>query len=188
LSEITPPENPEPGTESPDFNFIIIGRIVAPWGARGKVKVQPETDFPDRFSSGEQVFIHGSPLTIADVSWQHGQAILKLSNIDSFEDARRLRGRYLEIPRSRAQPLPAGHYYHFQLIGLEVKTTGGECLGRIKEIITAESNDVYVVHRPEGELLIPAIKDVVKSVDLERGLMEIEAITGLLDLNRKKSD
>ena len=66
-------------------------------------------------------------------------------------------------------------------------TTGGEPLGEIKEILAGKSSDTYVVQGTEGEILIPAIEDVVRSVDLERGLMEIEPITGLLELNRKKN-
>lgn len=169
------------------MHFIAIGRIITPWGAQGKVKVQPETDFPQRFSPGQQIFVNGKPLTILEVSWHHARLILKLSTIDRVEEARQLRGKDIEIPRSHVQPLPEDHYYYFQLIGLEVRTTEGEKLGEIKEIITGESNDVYVVDTARGQVLIPAIEDVVKSVDLERGYMEIEPISGLLELNRKKS-
>jgi 16S rRNA processing protein RimM len=101
------------------------------------------------------------------------------------EDARKLRGEAVEIPRNQIHPLPKGQYYHFQLIGLEVWTTRGELLGQISEILTAESNDNYVVRCPKGEILIPAIDDVVKSIDLEQGRLTVEAITGLVDLNRK---
>jgi 16S rRNA processing protein RimM len=188
LSDITPLRNTESGTESPDLDFITIGRIVAPWGVKGNVKVQIETDFPQRFSPGEEVFIDGTPVTIVDVSWHRDRPILKLSTIDCVEDAQQLRGKSLEIPQSQAQPLPEDHYYHFQLIGLEVRTTGGEHLGEVREILTGKSNDTYVVQGTEGETLIPAIEDVVKSVNLERGFIEIEPIAGLLELNRKKTD
>ena len=188
MSELTPFGNKEPGTESSELDFITIGHITAPLGFKGKVKVQIETIFPQRFSPGEKVFINGQPMTITDASWQRDRVILKFSTIDRAEDARQLRGKSIEIPRSQAQPLPEDQYYYFQLIGLEVRTTGGEPLGEIKEILTGESNDTYVVQGTKGEFLIPAIEDVVRSVDLERGFMEIEPIAGLLELNRKKSD
>jgi 16S rRNA processing protein RimM len=188
LSELTPSGNKESGTEASALDFITVGRITAPLGFKGKVKVQIETIFPQRFSSGEKVFIDGQPMTITDASWQRDRAILKFSTIDRAEDARRLRGKSIEIPRSQVQPLPEDQYYYFQLIGLEVRTTGGKPLGEIKEILTGESNDTYVVQGTKGEFLIPAIADVVRSVDLERGFMEIEPIAGLLELNRKKSD
>ena len=162
--------------------------MIAPTGIKGKVKVQIETAFPQRFSPGERVFIDGKPATIVDVSWHRDRPVLKLSSIDCAEDAGKLRGKSIEIRQDQLHTLPEDHYYHFQLIGLKVVTISGEFLGEIKEILTGESNDTYVVQSTEGELLIPAIEDVVRSVDLERGFMEIEPISGLLELNRKKSD
>jgi len=188
LSELTPSGNKKSGTESSELDFITIGHIIAPWGFEGKVKVQIETIFPQRFSPGEKVFIDGQPVTIADASWQRDRLILKFSTIDRAEDAQRLRGKSIEIPQSQAQPLPEDQYYYFQLIGLEVRTTRGEHLGEIKEVLTGKSNDTYVVQGTKGGFLIPAIEDVVRSVDLERGFMEIEPIAGLLELNRKKTD
>jgi len=96
------------------------------------------------------------------------------------EDATELRGQFLEVPQSQIRPLPNGEYYQFQLLGLEVWTTEGELLGRIAHILPTGSNDVYVVPSKHGELLIPAIEDVVISIDLEKGRIVIELIEGLL--------
>jgi len=126
-------------------------------------------------------------MTIADVSWHRDRPIIKFSTIDCAEDARQLRGKSIDIPQSQLHPLPKDHYYHFQLIGLMVVTAGGEPLGEIKEILAGKSSDTYVIQSTEGEILIPAIEDVVRSVDLERGIMEIEPMAGLLELNRKKN-
>jgi 16S rRNA processing protein RimM len=111
--------------------------------------------------------------------------IIKFSSVDTIDEAGKLRGKTLEIEHRQLQPLPADSYYHFQLIGLEVRTVQGEILGEITEIIATGSNDNYVVRNARGETLIPAIADVVKAVDIERGVMTIEAMDGLLDLNRK---
>ncbi len=92
----------------------------------------------------------------------------------------------MEIQHNQIHPLPEGQYHHFQLIGLEVRTTRGEVLGNITEIISAVSNDTYVVNGEKGEILIPAIEDVVKSIDLKEGRLVIEPIAGLLNLNQKK--
>jgi len=92
------------------------------------------------------------------------------------------------LPSDTSQPHPQGQYHHSQIIGLEVETTRGEPLGDITEIISADNtevNDIYVVNGNRGEILIPAIEDVVKSIDLERGRMVIEPIKGLLSLNQK---
>jgi len=100
--------------------------------------------------------------------------------VNSVEDAQRLRGQTIEIHHSQLKPLPEGQYYHFQLIGLEVWTTPGELLGSITEILATASNDIYIVHGVKGEIFIPAIEDVVKSINLNEGRMIIEPIEGLL--------
>jgi 16S rRNA processing protein RimM len=163
-----------------DYQFIVVGRVVAPWGARGEIKVEVMTDFPDRFSPQEEVHIDGRPMTIERSRWHRGRVILKLATIDSVEATQGLRGRFLEVPQSQLRPLPKDEYYQYQLLGLEVWTTGGELLGRIANILPTGSNDVYIVPSRHGELLIPAIEDVVKSVELERGRIVIEVIKGLL--------
>jgi 16S rRNA processing protein RimM len=90
------------------------------------------------------------------------------------------------MERSQDNPLPEGQYYHHQIIGLQVWTTQGELLGNVTEVLSGKSNDNYIVPGANGEILIPAIEDVVKSIDLDQGRMTIEAIDGLLILNEKK--
>jgi len=171
-----------------ELEFIVIGQILVPWGSKGKLKVEIVTDFPQRFKPSSKIYINRQPMTIDSTSWHKGKAIIKLNTIDSIEDAQRLQGQPIEIHHSQLQPLPEGQYYHFQLIGLEVRTTGGELLGNITQILTADSNDNYVVRGTEGEILIPAIEDVVKSIDLNKGCIIIEAIDGLLSLNQKATN
>lgn len=168
--------------------FITIGKIIAPWGIKGKLKVKVETDFPQRFTPSSIIYINRQPMTIDSAQWHKGNIIIKLSTIDSIEAAQRIKGQPLEIHRSQLKPLPEGQYYHFQLIGLEVWTTQRELLGNITEILTPESNDTYVVHGTQGEILIPAIEDVVKSIDLNEGRIVIEPIEGLLSLNKKATN
>jgi len=161
--------------------FVTIGEVLGAWGTSGKVKVEVATDFPQRFAPSSVVYINRQPMTVESTDWQKGKAIIKLDAIDSIEGAQQLRGQLLEIHHSQVYPLPEGQYYHFQLIGLEVWTTEGELVGSITEILPGESNDNYIVRGAKGEVLIPAIDDVVKSVDLDRGRVTIEAIKGLLD-------
>lgn len=174
--------------KSPEAEFITVGEILAPWGVKGKLKVKVETDFPQRFTPGAKIYLNHQPVIIEDVQWHHRKLTIKLNGIDSWEDAQKLRGKLLEIHHSQVRPLPEGQYYHFQLIGLEVRTTHGELLGKITEILTTESNDNYVIRGSKGEILIPAIEDVVKSIDLDKGCMVIEPIEGLLSLNRKAAN
>jgi len=170
-----------------ESEFIAIGKILAPWGIKGKLKVEVVTDFPHRFAPCSKIYIKRQPMTIDGTEWHKGQAIIKLNTIDTIDEAQRLKGQPVEIHRSQLKPLSEGQYYHFQLIGLEVWTTQGELLGNITEILAAASNDNYVISSPKGELLIPAIEDVVKSIDLDKRRLVIEAIDGLLSLNQKSS-
>jgi len=93
----------------------------------------------------------------------------------------------MEMESNRETPLPEREYAHAQIIGLRVITTQGELIGTISDIITGQSNDNYVVRSDAGEILIPAIEDVVQSINLDEGHITIEAINGLLELNEKKS-
>ena len=169
------------GKEPAPPEFLIVGYILAPWGIRGEVKVEVVTDFPERFAPRKIVYLNTRPLEIESCHPHKQHLVVKLATIDSVEDAEKLREQDLTIPRSELYPLPEGQYYTFQIIGLKVVTTEGKLLGRITEIMTTGSNDVYIVEGKRGEILIPAIEDVVKSIDLEKGKMVIEAIEGLLD-------
>jgi len=166
--------------------FIAIGEILGAWGTKGKVKVEVATDFPQRFTPSATVYVNRQPTTIDSAEWHKGKAIIKLDTVDSIEGAQQLRGQAIEIRHSQVRPLPEGQYYHFQLIGLEIWTTQGELVGSITKVLTGASNDNYVVHGAKGEVLIPAIDDVVKSVDLDRGQMTIEVIEGLLSWIKKR--
>ena len=162
------------------MDFVAVGRVLTSWGVKGEVEVEVLTDFPDRFAPDEELYIEGRAVTVEGCKWHRGRTILKLITIDSVEDAEKLRGRLLEMPQSRLHPLSEDEYYQFQLLGLEVWTNDGEFLGRIAQILPTGSNDVYVVPVTDGEVLIPAIEDVVKSVDIANGRVTIEAVNGLL--------
>ncbi|MFC2058758.1 ribosome maturation factor RimM [Chloroflexota bacterium] len=160
--------------------YLLVGRIIAPWGTKGEVKVHVITDFPDRLVQGEEVYLDGIPLAIERSRYHKGRLLLKLATIDSTHHAEKLRRRDLTIPRSQIRSMPPDQYYHFQLIGLKVRTTGGDYLGEVADILVTAGNDVYIVRGDKKETLIPAIEDVVKSIDLEKGEIVIEAIEGLL--------
>ena len=170
---------------SSELEFITIGQILGPWGTKGKLKVKVITDFPQRFTPSAKIYVNRKPVTIDSTEWHKGQAIIKVNTINSMEDVHRLKGQPIEIHHSQLKSLPEGQYYHFQLIGLEVWTTQGELLGNITEILTAASNDTYIVQGTRGEILIPAIEDIVKSIDLNEGRLIIEPVEGLLSSKTK---
>ena len=166
--------------------YVAIGRVGAPWGVRGAVKVLPLTDRRRQLAAGRTVTVAGQRRTIVSARWQKGLVYLTLSGIADREAALTLRERTLAIPEAELEPLPEGQYYRFQLIGLAVTSTDGEQLGRVTEVLSTGANDVYVVHGERGEILVPATAEVVKEIDVEGGRMVIEEVPGLLPEPRKK--
>jgi 16S rRNA processing protein RimM len=166
--------------------YIIIGTISGAWGLRGHVKIDVETDFPERFSPDSVVYIEKKPVKVEEVNWQKGRAIVKFSGLDDEETAIKLRGTLVEIHRSQLYDLKEGEYYYFEIIGLRVVTTLGEPVGEVTEIMTMAGADIYVVQGENGEVLVPAAAEFVRSVDREAGLITIEPVEGLLNLNEKK--
>jgi len=174
-------------TSNSEPEFITIGSIVSPWGLHGHVKVTVETDFPQRFSSFSQVYIDGH-ITVIDEATRHkGHVIIKLHGVDSEEEAVELAGRVIEVHRSQLFSLRDGEYFHFQLIDLKVITSDGDVIGKISDILSIASADVYVINGKSGDILIPATDEVIKSIDINKGTMIIEPIAGLLELNEKKT-
>jgi len=165
--------------------FIIIGEIVASQGNKGEVKVVPLTNSLDRFKRLKDIFIRTKEgrrlLKIGSLRVEKKAVILSLEGIENIEEAKSLVGSFLEVKRSEAVKLPEDTYFIFEIIGSEVYTMENELLGKIEDIISTGSNDVYIVKsQDEKEILIPAIRDVVKEIDLKRKRVIIEAIEGLL--------
>ncbi len=163
--------------------YLVIARIVSPQGNRGEVKAELVTDFPERFASTASVYL-GPEHRRYEVEGHHfleDAVVLKLKEVDTIDQAERLRGMLVEVPEEEAVKLPKNHYFWHQILGLRVVSVEGELLGQVDDILQTGSNDVYVVHGPRGELLIPAIKQVVKSVDPAQGTITVELMPGLED-------
>lgn len=167
--------------------MLEVGKIVNTHGLRGEVKVVPWTDYPEVFEEISSVFISRRDETkeykIKSVKYQKNNIILKLSGIDTIDEAEKLRGVILTTERSQLGELPEGTYYIADLIGLAVYDEAGELLGRISDVLQTGSNDVYVVKRDAGrDLLIPVIDGVVLSVDIDGGKVSVHLMEGLTDL------
>lgn len=165
------------GGEPPPF--LVVGKVLAPWGTKGEVKVQSLCNSLERFAALERVYVGESPLAIQGQRPHKGHLLVKFLGVDTKAAAERLRGAELEIPRAEAVPLKEGEYYYYQVVGLEVWSTAGERLGWVEDIFPTGSNEVYVVRGPQGQLLVPAIEDVIKGIDLEGGRLVVELIEGL---------
>ena len=162
--------------------YLVVGRIVAPWGVRGEVKVTIETGFPERFERLKRVYLGEKAISfVLERSRLHkGHALLKLRGCGDRDAAEKLRGQLVQIPIEEAMPLGEDEYYVYQIVGLDVWTTEGEHLGRVSEVLFTDANDVCVVTGERGEILIPAVEDVVLEVDLVSGQLIVELIEGLI--------
>jgi len=148
--------------------------------------VAPLTDDPQRFHKLQKVIISKEESTrefqVEETREFRDRVLLKLKQVETPEEAKKLVGGFIEIERSQTVELPEGRYFIFDIIGLEVITTEGERVGKVKEVISLPANDIYLVEGDKKSYDIPAIKEVVKRIDLVKKEMIIEPIEGLLDL------
>ncbi|MBF0329447.1 MAG: 16S rRNA processing protein RimM [Nitrospirae bacterium] len=160
-------------------DLIAIGKITREWGIRGEVLIAPMTSDIERFKSLKKVAVE--PLAgglhwmdIKSLKSHKGMPLVAFKNIANPEDAKKLRGALVKVEQKDSPPLPDGFYYQHQILGLEAVNLSGDVLGRIESIIQTGSNDVYVIKAKGKELLVPAIKEVVKKIDLASGKIIIE--------------
>ena len=159
---------------------IAVARVLGIWGRVGHIKIESLSDIPGRFIRGARFFIR-ERVYISEGSRQQGKMLLlKLQGINDRNAAAELRGELLETNSSDSPDLPDGIFYHYQIIGMNVQATDGLLLGKITDIISTGSNDVYVVQSTKGEVLIPATPDVVTNVDMQSGTITVSPIAGLL--------
>ncbi|MDQ7850295.1 MAG: ribosome maturation factor RimM [Armatimonadota bacterium] len=165
---------------------LIIGRITRPHGVRGEVKVRPETDFPQRFARLRRVLLldqreaTAREAAVEAVRHQGEVVLLKLAGVDDLEAARALQGWAVAVPWEERVPLPQDSYYLVEVLGLRVRTPSGEVLGTVTEVLRTAAHDVYRVAGEAGEVFVPATREVVRAVDLERGEMVVVLPEGLL--------
>jgi|GEM_PF-123631 len=167
-------------------DFIGIGRIVGTFSFDGTLKIYPTTDFPERFKKMKTIRLErGGKLEEHVVEWVRPHKdlyLLKLKGVDSMEEAGEYRHAQIVIAQDEVMPLPKGEYYHFQLEGLQVIDDERGLLGELTEVLGTGANDVYVVRSPRfGEVLIPALKDVILGVDLAAGEMRVHLLPGLIE-------
>ena len=159
---------------------IAVGEVLSTHGVSGGVRARVLSDVAHRFDPGQKIHILGIPYRIAkSSSGPSDRVFLQLHGLGTVEAARALVGQLITVPPEAVPQLPDGEYFHFQLLGLKVLTQEGEDLGRISDILETGSNDVYVVGGPGGEVLVPALADVIMSVDLDQSIMVVSLPDGL---------
>jgi 16S rRNA processing protein RimM len=171
--------------EKPVLRYLAIGRVTRAHGIRGEISVIVLTDFPERFETTEWLYLgdefEATAYRLEAYRWHKRHVLLTLAGVSNRTQAEQLQGQFVQIPVGDAMPLPEGSFYLYQLIGLRVITVDGKVLGNISNILETGANDVYVVTAENGEpeILLPAIPDVVKSIDVETGHIIVELIGGL---------
>ena len=179
-----PERTPAPGAIADDH--VVVGVIIGAWGLRGDVKVQAHSDHPDRFVPGGVVYLENERRVILRVHDHKAGYVVGLDAIPDRTSAERLRGKTLTVPASDLPSLEGGTFFYFDIIDMAVRTSDGGDLGRIEEILSAGGNDVYVVRGAGKEVMIPAAREYVAEVDVERGVMTVELPDGYLDEMRAR--
>ncbi len=165
-------------------DLLQIGVITTTHGVRGEVKVFPTTDDPMRFKKLKQVILDTGKeqieLEVAGARFFKNLVILKFKGIDNINDVEQYRQKSLYVTRENAVPLGENEYFIADLIGLKVVSDEGEELGTLSDVLQTGANDVYVVSKENTpDLLIPAIRDCIRQVDIESGTMQVHLLAGL---------
>ena len=168
--------------------MAVVGRIARAHGIKGQVIVNPETDFPDeRFRPGAELFVSRGGiverLTITTARFHRERPVIGIDGVEDMSGASRLAGLELRIPAERLAKLPAGSYYHHDLMGCRVETAGGVLIGRVKKVDGDAGGSRLVVETSSGELLVPLAVEICTVIDTAGKRIVIDPPAGLLDLN-----
>ena len=165
--------------------YFEIGQIVNTSGLKGEIKIKPFTDDITKFNSFKTIYISVKKelkeFEIEHVRFSKNMVFLKLKGIDTIEEAENYRNLYLKIKRDKDEKLEEDTYYIVDILGCKVYTDEQKELGEVVDVFSTGSNDVYVVKDELGkQVLLPAIKDVIKNVDIENKLIIVHLLEGLI--------
>lgn len=163
--------------------FHPVGRVVKPHGIKGRVKVDYYGETPAHFLY-EKIFIRDhsgrpEPFEVLEVTPQPPRLILKLKGIERIEETERLIGKEILVQREDFPDLEKGTYYWFEILGMEVETDRGKKIGTVKEIFPTGAHDVYIVQGKKREIFLPAIEQVIQSIDRQKRVIRVQKMEGL---------
>ena len=162
------------------MDIIKLGKITAPQGIKGEVRVYPYTDKPTRFSEIEAVLLNGRRCRIEKARYMKNMAILKLEGIDDRNAAETMRNRELLLPREDLWKQPEDTYFVDDLVGCAVVSEDGAPVGTLKTIHIRPAQDLYEIEKEDGSsFLLPAVKEFVKDVKTDEKIIVIHLIEGL---------
>lgn len=165
--------------------FLEIGQIVNTFGIKGMIKIKPFTDDIRKFDKLKKVYVESNKnkkeYEIEEVKYHKDMVLIKFKGIDKIEEAELLRNSYIKINRKDEPELEEGTYYIVDLLGLNVYTDEGILLGKLDDIFNNGSCDIYAVKDEKGkQILLPAISDVIKEINLEEKKIVVHIIKGLI--------
>lgn len=165
---------------------LQVGVITQTHGIKGEVKVFPTTDDANRFKKLKEVVLDTGKerlnMEIESVKFFKKYVIVKFKGYDPINDVEKYKNAKLWITRDKAVKLAKDEYFVADLIGIQVVTDDGEAFGVLKDVLATGANDVYIVTRPDqSEVLLPAIKECIRNIDMEQGCMTVHIMDGLLD-------
>ena len=168
--------------------MLLVGEVIRPHGRGGLLRIRSYAHSEETFSSAGGVFLRlcsgeTYQYKVESVVRHKGAYLLRLEGLDSLGTAERYRGAAILVNKEALGRLDEEEYFWHEIIGLEVYLDTGRFLGTIKHILPTGGNDIYVVEEQEGELLIPAIHEVVREIDLNHKKMIVSEMEGLFDLN-----
>ena len=166
--------------------MFLVGQVLKPQVIRGEVKVEIITSFPEHFTTLKELNVKSGEkwqaFSIERARVSNRFAFIKFAAINSIEEAERFRYKELYIPEAELPELEEAAFYFHDLLGLSVYNQKGILLGKISDIENYTANDVYKIDSVDGKtLLIPAIKSVIKEVNIAESKMVIDEIEGLFD-------
>lgn len=167
-------------------DFFQIGVITSTHGIKGEVKVFPTTDSVDRFKKLKKVILDTGreriDLEVEGVKFFKQFAILKFKEINSINDIEKYKGKSLLVPREDAVKLDKDEYFIADLINITVIDEEENMIGTLTDVLETGANDVYVIeNQDKKEILLPAIKDCIIDIDIEKMKMKVHIMEGLLD-------
>lgn len=160
---------------------IKIGRIVNAVALRGEVKVYNYSGYKERYEELDRIIVENTEYEIEKVRYQQEMVILKLAGVDNRNDAETMKNKDVFITEEDLDELPDDTFYIRDLIGLQAVDDSGR-IGIVKDVLQPSAQDVYVIKTDSGrDILVPAVKEFVKEVNLEEGFIRLSLIEGMIE-------
>lgn len=166
--------------------LLAVGKIVKAFGIQGDLVVRPMTDSPDRFRRLRVAYVGSDATqveerTLERVMVESRGVRIKLTGVSDRTAAERFVGRFLFIEEQKRARLPKGRYYVHDLIGMSVVDEVRGTIGELRDVLKMPAQDVYVVDDHGKEIMIPAVKEFIRKVDLSARQMTVHLIEGMAD-------